>query len=129
MISFLEYTSQAKFTQKQLQAFEKYIDGLFEKYDLDFRFTKHFADRINDSRNNPMIDPKELASLLMKIYRSKGSKLKTAKDFEAVLKDIETDINMPVAVQYDSKNDEFDVVLKTIMRKKDFKTPDKIIRY
>lgn len=34
-----------------------------------------------------------------------------------------------IAVKYDSKNDEFDVVMKTIMRKKNFKTPNKTITY
>ena len=129
MITFLEYTSQAKFSSKQLKAFEIYVDNMFEKFGIDFRFTKHFADRLNDSRNKPMIDPKELAQLIMKIYRNKGSRLKAKKDFEAVLKDITTDINMPVAIEYDEKNDEFDVILKTVMRKKNFHTRDKIIKY
>ena len=45
------------------------------------------------------------------------------------MKDMQKDLNIPVAVTYDQKNDEFDVVMKTIMRKKNFKTPNKVISY
>ena len=48
---------------------------------------------------------------------------------EVVIKDIQSDLNIPIVVKYDRKNDEFDVVMKTIMRKKDFKTPNKVIKY
>jgi hypothetical protein len=48
---------------------------------------------------------------------------------EAVIKDMQSDLNIPVAVEYDSKNDEFDIVMKTIMRKKNFRTPNKVITY
>ena len=41
---------------------------------------------------------------------------------EVVLNDVNSNINIPFAVQYDEKNDEFDVVAKTIMRKKNFKS-------
>ena len=43
--------------------------------------------------------------------------------------DIQKDLNIPVAVTYDRRNDEFDVVMKTIMRKKNFRSPDKFINY
>jgi hypothetical protein len=45
-------------------------------------------------------------------------------DAEAVLKDMQTDVNMPFVLQWDSKNKELDLVAKTVMRKKGFKTPD-----
>lgn len=114
---------------KQLKAFERYVDKMFEKYDIDFRITKHFADRFSDSRNNPCITPKELASFMMKIYKMKGARLKKKADLEAVLKDLETDLNIPVKVNFDVKSGEFEVVTQTIMRKKNFRTPDPILRY
>lgn len=129
MLTFLEYSSQVTFTKKQLKAFEAYVDRMFDKYDIDFDLTgKHFADRLNDERNTPKIDPKELASMIMKIYNNKGSKIKEMKGLEAVINDISSDLNMPVIVKYDAKNKEFDVIAKTIMRKKNFRTPDKKIK-
>jgi len=36
---------------------------------------------------------------------------------------------LPVVINYDKNKEEFEVVNKTIMRKKDFKTPDKVVKY
>ena len=114
---------------KQIKEFEKVVDKLFEKFGIDFKFTKHFADRMGDERNNPCIPLKELAEFIKKVYAKQGKSLKGVAGTEAVLKDIQKDLNLPVAVTYDAKNDEFDVVMKTIMRKKNFRTPNKIIKY
>ena len=43
-------------------------------------------------------------------------------DAEAVMKDMKTDVNMPFVLQWDPTNQELDLVAKTVMRKKDFKT-------
>jgi hypothetical protein len=114
---------------KQIKQFEKIVDQLFAKFGIDFNFTRHFADRMGDERNNPCITLKELADFIKKIYANQGKSLKGVAGAEAVIKDIQKDLNIPVAVTYDQKNDEFDVVMKTIMRKRDFKTPNKIIKY
>ena len=114
---------------KQIQQFEKVVDQLFKKFDIDFKFTRHFADRMSDERNNPCITLKELAEFIKKIYAKQGKSLKGIAGAEAVVKDIQKDLNIPVAVTYDQRNDEFDVVMKTIMRKKNFKTPNKVISY
>lgn len=114
---------------KQIKEFEKFVDRMFEKFGIDFNFTKHFADRMSDERNDPCITMKELAMFITKIYKNQGKSLKGVSGAEAVVKDLQTDLNIPVAVSYDSKNDEFDVVMKTIMRKKNFKTPNKVIGY
>jgi hypothetical protein len=46
------------------------------------------------------------------------------KNAEAVLHDINSHINIPFVLKWDAKNQEFDMISKTVMRKKDFKTPD-----
>lgn len=113
----------------QMKAFEKFVDRMFERFGIDFQFTKHFRERMSDDRNDPCIDIKELAQIIQKIYKKQGKSLKGVAGAEAVVKDIQTDLNIPVAVKYDQKNDEFDIVMKTIMRKKNFRTPNKIIKY
>ena len=113
----------------QIKAFEKFVDRMFEKYGIDFNFTKHFGERMSDERNTPCITLKELAAFIKKIYAKQGKSLKGTAGAEAVIKDMQTDLNIPVAVKYDARNDEFDVVMKTIMRKKNFKTPNKVIKY
>lgn len=116
-------------SKEQMKAFEKFVDRMFEKFGLDFNFTNHFRDRMGDNRNKPCIDIKELANLIKKIYAKQGKSIKGVAGAEAVLKDIQSDLNIPVAVKYDSKNDDFDVAMKTVMRKKNFRSPDKSIAY
>lgn len=132
MKSFRTYLSEGSCDlvgMKQIKAFEKFVDNMFKKFNIDFNFTRHFGDRMGDDRNEPCISLKELADFIKKIYKRQGKSIKDVAGAEAVIKDMQTDLNIPVAVKYDQKNDEFDVVMKTIMRKKNFKSPDKIIRY
>ena len=116
-------------TKQHMKEFEKFVDKMFEKFGIDFNFTTHFRERMADSRNSPCVDIKELAAVIKKIYNRQGKSIKGVAGAEAVVKDIQSNLNIPVAVKYDSKNDEFDVIMKTIMRKKDFKTPNTIIKY
>jgi hypothetical protein len=55
--------------------------------------------------------------------------LKGQAGAELVVKDLQSDLNMPIVVKYDEKNDEIDIVAKTIMRKKNFSTPNQVIKY
>jgi hypothetical protein len=116
-----------KVNQTQIDQLEKFADRILQKYDIDITFTKHFVDRLNDTRNNPEIKVAELQKFFKKIERKKGEGIKQNADTEVVLKDLTTNLNLPVVINY--KNGEFEVVNKTIMRKKDFKSPDKTIQY
>jgi hypothetical protein len=114
-------------SQKQINDLEKFADRLLQKFDIDVEFTRHFADRMNDKRNNPEIKISELQKFFKKIAKEKGANIKKHGDAEAVLKDMQTDLNLPVVINY--KNGEFEVVNKTIMRKKNFKTTSPEIHY
>lgn len=114
-------------TQKQIQDLEKFGDRLLKKFDIDVEFTRHFADRMNDARNKPEIGVAELQKLFKKIQKNKGANIKKHGDMEVVLKDLSSDLNLPVAINF--KDGEFEVVNKTIMRKKDFKTSNKVLSY
>jgi hypothetical protein len=111
-----------------MKEFEKFVDRMFQKFNIDFDFTKHFRERMGDDRNKPCISMKELASVIKKIYNRQGKSIKDVAGAEAVIKDIQSDLNIPVAVEYNPKQDEFRVAMKTIMRKKNFSTPNKIIK-
>lgn len=116
----------------QLKSFESVVDKLFKAFKIDFDFGKrHFRERITDERNNPCIDLKELAMMIKKLYmqvKKKGDTLTKHKDTEIVLKDIQSKLNMPLAIEYNRRNDELDVIAMTIMRKKDFKTPNTVVK-
>lgn len=120
---------QNRITRSQLSAIEKFGDRLLKEFGIDIEFTKHFLDRLNDERNTPKIDPTELTDLFIKIADRQGSKIRQRRKGEAVLHDIQKDLNIPVVLKYDAKKDEIDVVHKTVMRKKGFKSSDPFIRY
>jgi hypothetical protein len=129
-----KYTKQFKsmfeeVTPKQISDLEKFADRLLAKFDIDVEFTRHFADRMNDSRNKPPITVAELQQLFKKIHKEKAKNIRKYPDSEVVLKDMQSDLNLPVVINYNRNRNEFEVVNKTIMRKKDFKTRNRVIRY
>ena len=58
---------------------------------------------------------------------TKASKIKGNRGIEAILKDMQKSLNMPVVIDY--KNGEVELTFKTIMRKKNFTSPNKVISY
>lgn len=135
MISFKQFVEEKDIcpilTAAHMKAFEKFVDKLFEKFNIDFDFTKHFRERMSDERNDPCIDMKELAQMIQKIYKKYQSGEKSLSkhvNAEVVIKDLQSDLNMPIAIEYNRKNDELEVVAKTIMRKKNFRTPNPEIK-
>lgn len=135
MLRFSQFVEQKEvcpiLTVAHMKAFEQLVDKMFEKFGLDFDFTKHFRERMSDERNDPCIDMKELADMIKKIYKKyqNGEKsLNKFVDAEAVIKDLQSNLNMPIAVEYDRKNDELNVIAKTIMRKKNFSTPNPVVK-
>ena len=110
-------------TKTDLDQIEKYADKLFAKVGIDVEFTRHFLDRVNDERNKRQITTAELTRLFKQSYAKYGKKIaQLGPDAEAVIKDMRTDINMPFVLNF--KGGELELVAKTIMRKKNFKTPN-----
>lgn len=113
---------------KTLKQVEAFADKLFAKLNIDVEFTRHFADRVNDARNGKPISSAELIKLFKETYKKHGKKIAEMPDSaQAVIKQMANDINMPFVFKWDERNQEFDLVAKTIMRKKDFKTPNKVM--
>jgi hypothetical protein len=108
-----------------LQQLETFADKLFGKVGIDVEFTRHFLDRVNDIRNQKPITMSELTRLFKQEYKRWGKPIaKLGPGEEAVMKDLQTDINLPFALRWDSANNELDLIAKTVMRKKDFRTPN-----
>ena len=113
-------------TKSQLDSIEDYADRLFAKLGIDIEFTRHFLDRVNDERNKKPITVPELIGMFKRLHKKHGKPLsKVDDDFEAVVKDFNNNINIPFAINV-TPND-IDLVAKTIMRKKDFKTSTPVI--
>ena len=104
-----------KVSRKEMDEVGKLASQWFRLYGVDLRFTKHFLERINDPRNQPEITKQDLINIFDELVDSHGMDfMKVRQEKEGVVKDIFSDINMPVVV----KAGKF--YAKTIMRKKDF---------
>jgi hypothetical protein len=124
-----EEQPSVEITPQLLKKFEYYVDKLFAALKIDVEFTRHFLDRVNDPRNIKQITIQELARLFKETYRKYGKKIvQMGANAQAVVKDMQTDINMPFVLNWDPRNNEFDLVAKTIMRKKNFTTPNQELR-
>jgi hypothetical protein len=119
------YLAERFVTSSDLNQIEKYADRLFRKVGIDVEFTRHFVDRVNDERNKKQISVAELVRIFNKAYQKFGKAIaRLGPDAEAVMKDMRTDINMPFVLKL-MKNGMLELVAKTIMRKKNFKTSNK----
>ena len=108
-----------------LDTLEKHFDKMFSAVGIDVEFTRHFLDRVNDERNKKPITLKELALFFRDAYIKYGKKIaQMGPDAEAVIKDMRSDVNLPFVLNWDNRNQELDLVAKTVMRKKNFMTPD-----
>ena len=124
MKKFKEYISE-EITKNDLDQIEKYADKLFATVGIDIEFTRHFLDRVNDARNKKPINSAELIRLFRLTYKKHGKSIAAMNpDAEAVIHDMETDVNMPFVINVDREG-MLDLVAKTVMRKKDFKTRNK----
>jgi|TARA_B110000263_G_scaffold138290_1_gene119963 hypothetical protein len=113
-------------TQSDLEALETFADRIFGKVGIDVEFTRHFLDRVNDERNGKQITASELTRLFKQEHKKWGKPIaKMGPDAEAVMKDLSTDINMPFALVWDKENEELDLIVKTVMRKSNFKTSNR----
>lgn len=132
MITFrnfiLEDAECPLFRPGDIKDLEKFADTLLDKYGIDIEFTKHFGERMGDDRNKPCIKMDELKDLFRKISSDKGKKVKIKNVKEAVLVDMQKKLNIPFVIRV-TPNGDFELTLKTIMRKKGFKTPDKRVVY
>jgi len=104
-----------KVSISNLNSIEKYADSQLSPEDIEF--TKHFFDRVNDTRNGKEISDAELTGFFKRLARHK----KQFKDFldkyqQIVVKDKRNDINIPFVKQANQ------IIAKTVMRKDNFQT-------
>lgn len=128
--AFVQETLSEAVTNSQLAQVEKFADRLFAELDIDVAFTRHFKDRVNDERNKPSVTAAELMDFFKKAFIHHGKNISTMPDGkQALLNDMQKELNLPFVYKWDGQNFEFDLVAKTIMRKQDFKTRDKVLRF
>jgi sugar-specific transcriptional regulator TrmB len=109
-------------SQVAIQSVEDFADK--ELNPLDIEFTSHFFDRLVDPRNIKPISSAELIGFFKRLAKKKKQLFDFLSKYkEIVATDNRTDINIPLVKQSNT------AIAKTIMRKKDFKTPDPKIEF
>jgi len=127
----VELVDEDGISRAELKAVETELDALFKKFKIDIEFTKHFHDRLNDDRNGKQVTVDELIGVYISLYNIYGKKLSKTSGSQGsqaeLIKSLNTNINIPVQVEYDRNKKEVVVTAKTMMRKKNWKTKDKIV--
>ena len=96
-------------------------DADMDPIDIDLT-SQHFFDRLNDPRNYPNIELGELELFFAKLADKKEEFIKFFNQYKTVVaKDRQTDINIPF-MKLANK-----AIAKTIMRKRNFQTPDPVL--
>ena len=113
--------------QRDFRELEEFADDLFSELGLDIVFTKHFKDRVNDWRESKRpITYEELEKFFMHAYQSAGQALsRLPHNKEVVLRDSWSRLNSPVIMK--KRGRDRDLLMQTIMRQRNFDTPDEII--
>ena len=105
-------------SQTALDAVEDYADDKLDPVDVDLT-SKHFFNRLNDPRNDKDISQAELIGFFKRLSKRKKEFIKFLKHYkELVVTDDRTNLNIPF-MKLANK-----VIAKTVMRKKDFQTPN-----
>jgi hypothetical protein len=102
-----------------LQKIDQFADKQLNPVDVVLT-DKHFFDRLNDPRNGKEISNAELIGFFKRLAKHKKEFVEFLEKYNSVVAvDDRTNINIPFMKQANK------AIAKTVMRKKDFKTPDK----
>lgn len=116
MIKLLEILSKS-----DLDSIESFADKKLSPEDVEF--SKHFFDRVNDPRNQKDISDAELIGFFKRLQKKKKQFIDFLNKYQEVsVSDSSTNINIPFIKRVN------DILAKTVMRKKDWKTSTKSIR-
>ena len=108
-------------TKDDIEAVDDLADEKLSPIEVDLS-GNHFFDRLNDPRNFPDISIEELEDFFDKLSDEKEEFIEFLQQYkDVVVKDTETNINIPFMKMANK------AIAKTVMRKKNFQTPDKIL--
>jgi hypothetical protein len=118
-------------SKSEIAVLESSINSMLSIDNMSFKMSVHFVkDRMNDIRNNPMIQIAELRAIfnrLMVLHKQKIAQLKHNQSFN--IKCLKSHINMPCAVSKTKSPDgslHQENIVITVMRKENFIAKDSI---
>jgi len=112
---------QSDIDAQDIEFIDAQADADMDPVDIDLT-SQHFFDRLNDPRNYPNIELDELELFFAKLADKKEEFIEFLNQYKTVVaKDRQTDINIPF-MKLANK-----AIAKTIMRKRNFQTPDPVL--
>jgi len=112
---------QSDIDAQDIKFIDAQADADMDPIDIDLT-SQHFFSRLNDPRNYPNIELDELELFFAKLADKKEEFIKFFNQYKTVVaKDRQTDINIPF-MKLANK-----AIAKTIMRKRNFQTPDPVL--
>lgn len=116
---------QRKITRRDLEELERMLDAVFHRVGIDIEFTRHFLERVNHVRNKEQITLRELQEMFMATFRQHSRKLRQYGDrYTAVLVDLNSQINIPFVLEWNSSTEMLELRNKTVMRTPHFRAPN-----
>lgn len=115
---------RVEITREQLFKLESLLNRLFNQIGIDVVLTTtHFIARANQIRGDGPIYLQDIRDLFQKAYTKYNKKIvQYGKGFEAVLRDIQTNLNVPFILDWDRETGRLDIIAKTAMKKRDFRS-------
>ncbi|KPZ57487.1 MULTISPECIES: hypothetical protein [unclassified Pseudoalteromonas] len=115
-------------TEAEISALESSVNEILRKHNMSFKMSKHFVkDRMNDSRNTPMIMIAELNSIFNRLTaRHKENILNLKHNSTFNIRCTISHINMPCAVNkiQSHSGEHHENIVITVMRKAEWKSKD-----
>lgn len=115
-------------TQPELDELEKMIDSLFHTVGIDVSLSKvHFLKRMNDMRGP--VTTKEVGDLFRKAFMKYGKLLaKSGPEMQAVITDMQSDVNVPFVLVWNRDKEMLDLIAKSTMKKKGYRTSNRTLK-
>jgi hypothetical protein len=119
LVARLKESTLNEIPMGDLQKIDQFADKKLNPVDVVLT-DKHFFDRLNDPRNGKEISQAELIGFFKRLSKKKKEFVEFLNQYNSLVAvDDRTNINIPFMKQANK------AIAKTVMRKKDFKTPDK----
>ena len=119
--------AKVEVTEQDLERLGELLDKLYNTIGIDIEITRtHFIRRLNDPRNPRPITLEEVSRLFKKVFYKYNAVLADGKHWwEAVMRDSQNDLHIPFQLEWDDKNKEMDLIAKTAIKKRNFRSDDR----
>jgi hypothetical protein len=113
-------------TMVDLDKVRSFADSVFARVGISVKFGEHFIERLSRA-DAPAVSLAQVIRIFREVAEKHAKPIaQMGPDAEGVMKDLKTDVNVPFILYWDKENEVLELRAKTIMKKKDYTTPNKV---